>query len=212
MSSARDVTVSKSAIPDGAAEQATLALLNAKVVPDGITNALRTIDYGHHEIHSGRTYRVQGYTASATNLIVAFKVGDQARQPHMVFEWVAEAKGSLSVYEGRTWTTNTGTRRSVKQSNRNSANTSILEGDGNGAGGFVANEVVIDPTGQAAGTLISMKAWFAAKNAGGDSGSRRAEIVLKPNTTYSFEMAPTGVASGMQVRLEWYEHTPGSYT
>ena len=173
---------------------------------DSMTGAQKSIDYAHHEIHDGKTFRVQGYTASGTSLIIAFQVGNVGIAPHMVFDWVAEAAGTLNLYEGPTWTTNTGTRRSVKQSNRNSTNTSILEGDGNGAGGFVANEVVIDPTGLAGGTVISMKGWFAPKNAGGSEGTRQREIILKPNTKYAFVMAPTGAASGMQVRLEWYEH------
>jgi hypothetical protein len=211
MSSARDVTVSKSALPDGAALEATLGLLNAKVVPDGITNAIRTIDYEHHEIHDGRHYRVQA-NATAAALVIAFKVGSQSREPHLVFEWSSESSGYIQLLEGATWDTNTGTRRSFKQSNRNSANASIMEGDGTGAGGFVAGECVIDPTTVAGGTVISDKRFYSDKKAGGADGERRNEIVLEPGVQYCLCFTSTDGAKGIQMRTSHYEHAPGSYT
>ncbi len=246
MSSARDVTVRKSALPEGAATEATAAtlgtqatlatraseatvstlsteataaaiealatLIEAKIVPDGLSNAIRVIDYGHHEIHSGRMYRVQANADPIAEIIIAFKVGDQAREPHMVWEFITESMSHVILYEAPTWTTNTGTRRTCKQSNRNSGNTSILEGDGNGAGGFTAGEVVIDPTGLAGGTAISDKRTFTDNRQGGGQGSRRHEVILKTDTLYAFVLTSDDGSKGMQLRLEWYEHTAGSYT
>ena len=41
---------------------------------DASTNSLQTVDYAHHEIHSGSHYYIQGYTelASSATLYVKF--------------------------------------------------------------------------------------------------------------------------------------------
>jgi len=214
MSSARDVTVSKSVLPDGASTaarqdlaEALLTLIEGSLNIDGVTNALRTIDYHHHEIHSGSTYRVGHFTTSGTQLIIAFFIPDQAKEIHHTFDFVAELKAHVTLYEAPTWTTNTGTRRSVKQSNRTIANNSIIEGDGTGGGGFTAGEVVIDPTGLAGGTAIATMYVFSPKQTGNEGG-HDTEIILKPNTMYAIVMDSDDGAKGMQLRTEWYEHAP----
>lgn len=187
-----------------------------RLVPDGITNAVRHIDYEHHEIHSGSHYRVQANNPSVgagATVIIAFRVKPaQTKEPHFVFEWVNEGPATVQLHEGPTWTTNTGTRHSVKCSNRNCANNSIMQGDGTGAGGFVDGEVVVDPTGLAGGTVISDKREYAAARAGGSGGERRNEIVLVAGTQYALVITNNDTsARGLQIRTSWYEHSPGDY-
>jgi hypothetical protein len=192
---------------DDVLTRAELAAVRAALNIDGVTNALRTIDYAHHEIHSGSSFRAQTYVASGTQRIIAFKVGAGTKQPHMTWDYDTESSAHVTLLEAPTWTTNTGARLTCMQSNRNSGNTSILEGDGTGAGGFVAGEVVTNPTGLAGGTVISLRYVFAPKQAG-NSGLKRTEVVLLPNTQYAFVLDSDDGAKGMQLRLDWYEHTP----
>jgi len=224
-----EATVSSSALPTGAAEEATQLLvltdtglmtadledirvaienLDSKWVPDGGTNALLTIDYAHHERHSGRNYEACKIKATDTSLILAFKVGDQTREAHLTLRWRTEETASLIVYEGRTWTGGTGSAVVPINSNRNSANESILEGDSTGA--FVANRLVLDPTGQGAGTSIHEDAVWGTNQAPAGSSEKRNEIILKPDTQYSVEI--TAANGGIYLCLDWYEHAPGGYT
>jgi len=128
------------------------------------TRSLQTIDYAHHEIHAGSTYRVQHNddaipaTASSGELVIAFTVPDQAKEPHMTWEFIHEGNMTMTVYEGVTIATN-GTARSVKNSNRNSSNTSILQGWATGAA--VSNSVSVGEESAdsiySGGTVISLK-------------------------------------------------------
>jgi len=169
---------------------------------DRSTNTLQTIDYSHHEIHSGSTFRVQANADPVSSLVIAFKVGNQTKLPHIIWEVSHESSGYIQLLEGPTWTTNTGTDRAPKNSRRDSTNTSILEGDATGA--FLADNIVIDPTGLAGGTVISDKRWYGTRES--ETTARRAELILKSNETYAFVWTSTDGAKGVQIRLEWYEH------
>jgi len=172
---------------------------------DLITHTLQVIDYEHHEIHSGSFFRVQHNNASIDELIIAFKVGDQSKNPHFVFEWVSESFGSLQLLEGSTWTAGTGTDRPPKNSRRDSTKESVLQG--NATGVFLDNNVVVDPTGLTGGTVISDKRVYSDNKQGGGSGERRNEIILATNQTYALVWTSGDGNKGIQIRCSWYEHT-----
>jgi len=172
---------------------------------DTNTHTLQVIDYAHHEIHGGSMFRVQG-NATAAALIIAFKVPDQAKEPHFTFEWSSESSGYIQLLEGYTWTAGTGVDRAPKNSNRNSSNTSVLQGNATGA--WVSDYVTIDPTGGSGGTVISDKRFYTDDKQGSNSGSRKNEIVLATNQTYALIFTSTDGSKGIQIRCEWYEHTP----
>jgi len=176
---------------------------------DLTTHTLQVIDYEHHEIHSGSFFRVQANDDNTDELIVAFKVEDGTKKTHMVFEWVNEGAGYLQLIEGPTWTTGTGSDITVKNSRRDSTKTSILQGDATGT--FANGNVTINPTGFTGGSVISDNREYTTAKAGGSSGFRASEIILKNNEIYAFVWTNTEILpKGVQIRMSWYEQTDKS--
>jgi hypothetical protein len=182
---------------------------------DSSTHSLQTIDYSHHEIHGGSTFRVQHNddsipaTGSGGELVIAFHVSAGAKLPHMIWEFVHEGNMTMKVIEGITFNASAGTDRAPKNSRRDSVKTSILQGKATGS--LVADFVTVGENSADAiysgGTVISLKRSYAAKNSPA-MGSRRAEIVLKADTSYAFVLDNNETTTqGGQIRLEWYEHT-----
>ena len=178
---------------------------------DSSTETLQVIDYAHHEIHSGSMFRVQAFndaipaTASGGELVIGFFVPDQTKEPHMVWDFVHEGDMTMKVLEGVTLTVSTGTDVAPKNSNRNSATTSVLQGVATGSlvSGYVTSGVTYS-----GGTVISLKRNFASRNQPGE-GTRRNEVILKTNTYYAFVLDNNVTSTqGGQIRLEWYEHAP----
>jgi len=98
----------------------------------------------------------------------------------------------------------------VKQSNRNSSNTSVFQGFATGSG--VSNTVTVGEESvdsiYSGGTAISIKRDYSARNIAGGQ-SRRNEIILKTDEYYAFTLSNNETSTqGGQIRLEWYEHTP----
>lgn len=183
---------------------------------DPSTNSLQTIEYEHHEIHGGSTFRVQHNddaipaTGSGGELVIAFFVPAGEKAPHMIWEYVHQGDMTMKLLEGVTFNASAGTDRAPKNSNRNSSNTSILQGKATGA--LVADFVTVGEqsadTIYAGGTVISLKRSYASKNVEA-GGARRQEVVLKTNTNYAFVLDNNETTTqGGQIRLEWYEHTP----
>lgn len=173
---------------------------------DAMTDTLMTIDYAHHEIHSGSHYAVQHNASAGASVVIAFKTPAGTKKAHVVWEFPHESKCHVTVYEGRTWTTNTGTVVAPKNQNRDSSNTSMLLEDKTATPDWTAGGVLQDPTGLGSGSVISLIYMYTDKSAG-DEGGKRHELVLKPDETYSFEMTSDDGNKGMQLRLYWYEHT-----
>jgi len=184
---------------------------NATIRFDEVTGVPITMSYEHHEIHDGSTFRVQvnNQGASAATLNMAFRVKDQSKAPHMVFTLIATSTGYIELIEGATWDSESGTRVVMKNSNRNSAKTSILEEDSLGA--WNANGVAKDVTNITGGTVISRKDIFSATApqgfGGGGVAERPSEIVLKPGETYILRFTSTDGDQEAQIRYEAYEHT-----
>jgi len=184
---------------------------------DSLTNTLQIIDYAHHEIHSGSMFRVQhnddAIPAVGSNgeLVIAFFVPDQTKQPHMVWETSHEGGMTITLYEGVTLNAGNGTDVACKQSNRNSANASVLQGVATGS--LVSDYVTVgeesaDNIINSLGTAISVKKDYAGRNEAGGQ-VRKNEVVLKTNTYYAFVLKNHETnTQGGQIRLEWYEHTP----
>lgn len=182
---------------------------------DSSTNTLQTIDYAHHEIHGGSTFRVQHNddaipaTASDGELVIAFKVPSGTKLPHMTWEFIHQGDMTMKVLEGVTFNASAGTDRAPKNSRRDSTTTSILQGNATGA--LVSDYVTVGENSADAiysgGTVISLKRSYAAKSETA-SGSRPAEVILKADTNYAFVLDNNeATAQGGQIRLEFYEHT-----
>lgn len=176
-----------------------------KVRIDAATSTLQTIDYVHHERHAGSNY-IKTVDDTGTSLILAFKVEDQSKEPHMVMSWKTEETATITWYEGATWTGGTGTTIVPVNSDCNSANTSILQSDSTGS--FVSNGIVKDPTGLNTGSatvLYEESVWATNQTPASAGEGIRDEHILEPGETYVVEL--TSGNGGQWIKLDWYEHT-----
>uniref|UniRef100_A0A6M3J5Y7 Uncharacterized protein n=1 Tax=viral metagenome TaxID=1070528 RepID=A0A6M3J5Y7_9ZZZZ len=167
-----------------------------------------TIDVGHHEIHDGDSFHVavvDTVMADTETLIVAFKTPSGAKLSHMVFGWSIKAAGHVDLVEGPTWTTNTGTVI-VPRNRLRSGGTSTLTEDKTATPAYTAGGVLLNPTGLAGGTTITLGYGFASKTAG-NQGSHDTEWVLKAATAYAIVLTADANSNGGFIELDWYEHT-----
>ena len=169
---------------------------------DEITRVLTTIDYPHHEIHSGSHFYITGHTTLGNNagvddiLRVKLVTPDTGKWAH--FQWAISSTGTLeaTLHEAAAGGMTGGGPVTPLNNNRNSPNTS----------GVVITSGVIAPT--TAGTLIDNAKWGASGfkvEIGGGSG-RDDEIILKQNTIYLRTFLSTTADNIIQFKASWYEH------
>ena len=141
-------------------------------------------------------------------LTLALKTPNITTRFHLTAEFISEDKAHFEVYEGRTWTTSTGSQVSVLNRHRGSSNTTAVLEDTTGA--FADNHAIVkNPTTLAAGTLLYSERTWVNKN---DSPRINVmdEIVLNADTTYSFELTSDAGLKSAYIRLRWYEKVDGS--
>lgn len=162
---------------------------NVPAEVDNSTHSIQTIEYEHHEIHSGSHFEVSDFTSSGTTFVLTTQ--DSTKWAHFLFEFSGTADTAVYLYEGTT-SASGGTSITPVNNNRNSTVTSMMT-------------VVQDPTaGGATGAAIEIVAYSVGTNKLSGASSRNKELILKQNTHYSLVMASAGVIS---YELEWYEHT-----
>ena len=177
---------------------------------DSITGAFTTIDYPHHEIHSGRHYFIEGYQllGDGDSLIFVFNANDTTRWAHMLFTFSSTTSLHFQLFEGAianglpldTLTT----RMTPINNNRNSINTSVHDVFyGQTIAGFV------DP--DSLGTVlypdsIGVSGGIPSRpDIGGETG-REDEIITRQNTTYIWLVVSTAAANVCRFKGNWYEH------
>jgi hypothetical protein len=174
---------------------------------DGMAGALIGIDYHHHEIHEGDAFTAEVHTTGGTLVNIAFATPAGTKRAHMTFSFSTESKAHLEVLEGATWTTNTGTVYApVNQLRVAVPGASILLEDKTATPAYTANGVLLNATLVGAGTTIREIYSFVNKLAGGALATRE-ELVLRPDETYIIRVTSDDGSKGLQLRLEWYEHT-----
>lgn len=176
-------------------------------VLDGMSDALQTIDYGHHEIHSGSSFHTQVYTAAGAAVSISFATPAGTKRAHMTFSFASESKSHLTIAEGATWTTNTGTVVvPVNQLREAAPGASVLLEDKTTTPNWSANGVLTNVTAVAAGTAIRTLYVFGDKRVGA-LASHSNEIILKPDETYTITLTSDDGNKGLVAHLDWYEHT-----
>lgn len=169
---------------------------------DASTLAAMTIEYEHHEIHSGDHYFVEDVQDIAINAVydLQWTTPNTTEWAHFDFELNCEAETEWYIYEGAS-IVNAGTAITPVNNNRNSAHTStatiagILNAD-------LADANVDTPTGAA--TQIAHGIIGAGRNGG--VITRDKEIILKQNTIYCMR-AIANAAGYINFLISWYEHT-----
>lgn len=165
-----------------------------EIKTDSITGSLATIDYAHHEIHSGSHFYVKDWTDIAGSTFIDFLVRapNTTTWAHMALSFAFEAEANIAVYRSPT-TTSDGSQVPTFNRNENSSNTATLL-------------IYSGPTVTATGTKIAGYKAGSGKSAGGGARSE-SEIVLKQNTDYLVRITNDTVTNNWCDYLaDWYEH------
>jgi hypothetical protein len=168
---------------------------------DSSTWTLQTIDYAHHEVHSGSAFWAF-VNASLTNgqvMSLALATPDTTKWSHSTISVDATSSATFAITEG-TNAPSGGTAFTPRNFNRNSATAS-----GNAALTGYTGSTPITATG---GTAI----WAEVVGSRGIHTSRQnaSEMILKQNTNYLFELTNGSTANNCTILLTWYEHTDKS--
>ena len=180
---------------------------------DDLTDSVMVVNYPHHEIHGESAFHVQNYNAAVAagaTVSISFKTPAGTKRAHMNFSFASEGSSHLTIAEGATWTTNTGTVVAPINQFRGSATESVLLEDKTATPDYTANGVLTDATAVGAGTTLRNVYVYGTNKVGGDA-SHDAEIVLKPDETYTISVTnDEATAKGVILHLDWYEHTDAS--
>ncbi len=162
------------------------------------------IDVEHHEIHEGNTYIIDVSTIG-TSVDFSFKTSSSTKKVHMIFQWAAESKAHIELYEGRTWSAGSGSTATIYNRDRNSLNNSQIQE--NTTGTFATNMfLVVNSTGQAGGNIIHDEyVWSDKKETNRNRDIN--EFILKVNETYVAKVTSDDGNKGLHIVLHWYEHT-----
>lgn len=179
---------------------------------DAMSNALIVIDSAHHEIHGGASFFSGTFDTSMTTsdtMVLAFKTPtvspSSEKRIHMLVQWSCKASGHLSIIEGPTWDTGSGSQHPIYNRFRGHATTSVILEDTTSS--FVANDaMVLNPTTLAGGTTIWSEYGWADKGIG-SSGVALDEGILAVDTTYAFVLTADATSNAGLIALKWYEHT-----
>jgi len=185
---------------------------------DEHTGGLVTVEHSHHEIHEQHAFTTlftDTSMADTETIILAFKTMSAPKFVHFEASFSTLVGGHFQIWEGATWTTNTGTATAITCRNRahGVCNSDLLE-DKTATPVFTVTHNILANvtglgTGSATGLLNGGDYAFGVKGkvAGGERGL--AEYVLKPNTQYAVVFTADGSLNKGQVVLDWYEHTEG---
>ena len=169
---------------------------------DASTNSLQTVDYEHHEIHSGSHYFVVGYQDLSINEVLDFtwQMPDTAKWIHWTWKISTESETLWQVYEDVV-ETNPLTLITPYNNNRNSGNTS---------GTTMRGEVQAnlsdanDDTDVSGGVLLASGISGSGRDAGEEQ--RTHELILDQNILYCLR-ATASAAGFVNFEMQWYEHT-----
>lgn len=165
---------------------------------DTITRSLQTIDYAHHEIHSGSHYYIQGYLEldNTDTFYVKLVTPDTTTWSHFTFDIRSTGICTTSLDEDATGGMTGGASVTPINNNRNSGNTSSV----------VITSGVTACTGYA--TRLEVDKWGSngfKETIGGGSG-REDELILKQNTVYCRSFISGADDNIIQFKASWYEH------
>jgi len=177
---------------------------------DASTLSMQTIEYEHHEIHSGSAYIASATDAdldTADELAIAFTTPNTLKWLHLVAYASNTSSGTWEVLEGPTITLDSGADLPVFNHNRNSAKTSaVLTIETVPEVG----EMTLNPTITNDGTVLMTELIGAGREKVGGESRSDNEWVLKQNTTYAFRITGNANDGRASIKLTWYEHTDKS--
>jgi len=181
---------------------------------DTMTGAAVAINYTHHEVHGGSSFVTDFVDSSMANdetIILAFKTPAGDKRLHLFVEYTSLVGGELQLWEGPTWTAQTGGEEPIVNRNRKGTPASSVVLANQAQAGFVAADVVNrNPTGLSTVAAVSLHhfySWGIKNRVGAGAARDLEEMILKADTTYAAVFTAEGGSNTGQVILNWYEHT-----
>lgn len=181
---------------------------------DASTFAFETVDYAHHEVHSGSAYECH-YCQMVSDVndrsIITFRTPNTTRYLHMFARGGSTALAAWHFWRAPNVVDNTGAPLDVFNRNHNSPNTSgtwdtSQNPDVQGQATFFTELTMGNVAG---GTDLDMQyigAGSGPRAVGGGSRGEEERLLL-PNTLYAFEIQSlTNDDNYHCVHLTWYEH------
>ncbi len=183
-------------------------------VIDSLTNAAIGISYAHHEAHEGESFVTTVIDMSMNDgdtIVLVFKTAAGTNRVHMLLEFSTLVGGELVLWEGATWTAQSGAEMPIINRKREGSMTSSTLLADQAQAGFVAADVVhINPTGLNIGAATSIQdsvAWGIKNQSAAATSRDTDEIVLNPDTQYAAVFTAFGGSNKAHVVMDWYEHT-----
>lgn len=175
-------------------------LANAVMDPD--TGGLATIEVPHYMIHLGDSYVCEILTTNTVSL--CFRVPAGTIEPHLTVLWAAESKATFQLWEGRTWTAQSGTLQTFFNRHRDSVNESVLQEDETSGAFQATGKLVLTPTLQANGTMIDTgRTWSDKRET--TTARETLEFILREDETYVALLTSDDGNRGTHLTLNWYE-------
>lgn len=170
---------------------------------DASTHTLQTIEYEHHEIHSGSAYFVvrSELLESAGDAEVRIATPDTNKYAHMTIEVDAAIAATVELWAGTTKTHEAVNAITPLNRDFNSTNSSGLTICHTPGGAQAGDANLIQYVGAAS---------VSGKVAEGGGTSSRHEFILKRNTAYYIKATSRADGNAISIILDWYEHTDRS--
>jgi len=185
---------------------------------DGMTNAMVTIDYGHHEVHGGTSFKVDNhkpvytvgvpaYFLKEETINICFHTPAGARLAHMLALVDSSKIAFFRILRDVTITNGTGTDLTPNNRDEGSVTESVLD---NAQAAPTVNRVRMNAA-YTGGTVVHSEVIGEGKAKGSSASAVRdlSEYIRAPDTNYALELVRPNVAGDglANIELSWYEHT-----
>ncbi len=189
----------------------------ANVIPriDRATNVWDTIDYVHHEVHSGSSFTCH-FNNEVTNTGemtgIAFNTPNTTKWMHLIAHAYASGSSYFAAYEASDLDVDEGTDLAIYNRNRNSAAASTVSSvETSPEAGKATSYLEAQLSGATLDTTTEIMRKYIGSSGKSDYGgeaSHADEFVLKQNTQYCFVLVSlTDDTITHNITLDWYEHT-----
>ena len=182
---------------------------------DASTHSLQTIDYAHHEIHSGSSYHASFHNVTANTddhrSAIGIVTSNTTKWMHLTISASAASAAEFFLLEAPIIDNDAGTQKAVYNRNRNSVKTSLVTDiSASPTAATVETYVEAELATLAGGTELeqfNLVAGSGAKAVGGDARGNE-EWILDQGVNYLFIVQNVGASANLhEIHLNWYEHT-----
>ena len=180
---------------------------------DVLSKAIVVMDLEHHRQHQKLTFSatvIDETLADNATVIIAFKTPSGQTRLHLTIGFITLVGGDLELWEGPTWTTNTGTVTPIINHFRETTTriATVLEDKTLTPVFSQTDNVLANVTGLNTGAAKSIEhlyAWGSIGKPLQGATAGRDERILKTDTQYAILFTADGGSNKAQIFADWYE-------